>query len=50
MNNYLNNSYNYNNHTNIKLIPKTKSINNFNQNTFKILRNANQKIIQIPSL
>ena len=42
MNNYLNNSYNYNNHTNIKLIPKTKSINNFNQNTFKILRNANQ--------
>ena len=42
MNNYLNQSYKYNNNTNIKLVPKTKSLNNFNTNTLKILRHANQ--------
>lgn len=42
MNNYLNQSYKYNNNTNIKLVPKTKPLNNFNTNTLKILRHANQ--------
>ena len=43
MNNYLNQSYKYhNNNANIKLVPKTKSLNNFHSNTLKILRTANQ--------
>ena len=41
MNNFMNRSYKYNNNTNLKLVPKTKSLNNFNTNTFKILKNTN---------
>ena len=40
MNNYLNNSYKYNN--NIKLMTKTKSLNNFNTNNLKILKHPKQ--------
>ena len=40
--NYLNNSHKYNKAANVKLLPKTKSLNNFNKNTFKILRQSNK--------
>lgn len=40
MNNFMNRSYKYSNNTNLKLVPKTKSLNNFNANTFKILKNT----------
>ena len=39
MNNFMNHSYKQN--TNIKIIPKTKSQKNFNNNTYKIKRNNN---------
>ena len=39
MNNFMNHSYKQN--TNIKIIPKTKSQKNFNNNTYKIKRNKN---------
>ena len=41
MNNFMNRSYKYSNNTNLKLVPKTKSLNNFNTNTFKILKKTN---------
>ena len=40
--NYLNNNHKYNKAANVKLLPKTKSLNNFNKNTFKILRQSNK--------
>ena len=40
--NYLNNSYKYNKGNNVKLLPKTKSLNNFNKNALKLLRKANK--------
>ena len=40
--NYLNNSYKYNKGNNVKLLPKTKSLNNFNKNALKLLRKSNK--------
>ena len=48
-NNYIN--YNYKNNTNnIKIIPKYKSLNNFNSNTFKLLKSTKISDIQNNSL